>query len=190
MNLIFFRASWIGDYPDGENYLSLFYGENGAPPNYTFYNNPTYDSLYQVAVAAVNPEEYIPIYQEMERIIIDDAPVLFLYYDEVVRFVSKRISGLPPNAMNLLDLKTVDIFKLISMDGISKRSNRLFIILGGFFICNALIAEFIGVKLFSLEATLGLKDFNWRILGKEGTLVFHRWSPLMADCIRDDGCSK
>jgi uncharacterized integral membrane protein (TIGR00697 family) len=46
--------------------------------------------------------------------------------------------------------------------------NRLFFILGGFFITNALIAEFVGVKIFSLERTLGFSPFNWKILGVDG----------------------
>ncbi len=41
----------------------------------------------------------------------------------------------------------------------------LFLILGGFFIANALLAEFIGVKIFSLEASLGLKAVNWSFFG-------------------------
>lgn len=44
---------------------------------------------------------------------------------------------------------------------------RLFLILGGFFIANALIAEIIGVKIFSLESTLGFEPWNLRILGNE-----------------------
>ncbi|NNF01660.1 MAG: ABC transporter substrate-binding protein, partial [Bacteroidia bacterium] len=40
-----FRSSWIADYPDAENYLSLFYSKNKAPvgPNYTHYSNNEYD---------------------------------------------------------------------------------------------------------------------------------------------------
>jgi uncharacterized integral membrane protein (TIGR00697 family) len=52
------------------------------------------------------------------------------------------------------------------------RAVRLFIALAGFFIADALIAEFVGPKIFSLEATLGLADFNWRMLGISGTLTF------------------
>ncbi|MBI1731461.1 MAG: queuosine precursor transporter [Gammaproteobacteria bacterium] len=52
------------------------------------------------------------------------------------------------------------------------RNVRLLITLGGFFICNALIAEFIGVKIFSLEDTLGVAPFNWRLFGQSGTLSF------------------
>ena len=44
-----FRASWIADYPDAENYLSLFYSKNFTPngPNYTHFKNIVFDSLYE-----------------------------------------------------------------------------------------------------------------------------------------------
>jgi uncharacterized integral membrane protein (TIGR00697 family) len=46
----------------------------------------------------------------------------------------------------------------------------LFLVLGSFFIANALLAEFIGVKIFSLEDTIGLNSLNWNILGNELSL--------------------
>ncbi|MBK1725075.1 queuosine precursor transporter [Thiocystis violacea] len=52
------------------------------------------------------------------------------------------------------------------------RSTKLFVILGGFFVCNALIAEFLGVKIFALEDTLGLKPFDWQLFGQTGSLSF------------------
>jgi uncharacterized integral membrane protein (TIGR00697 family) len=52
------------------------------------------------------------------------------------------------------------------------RANRLFIVLAGFFLTNALIAEFVGAKIFSLEATLGVAPFEWRLLGVAGNLSF------------------
>lgn len=51
---------------------------------------------------------------------------------------------------------------------VTNKAARLFLGLGGFFIANALIAEFIGVKIFSLERTLGTEPLNWRLLGVEG----------------------
>ncbi|MCS7053004.1 MAG: queuosine precursor transporter [Ignavibacterium sp.] len=47
------------------------------------------------------------------------------------------------------------------------KENRLFFILGAFFVANALLAEFIGVKIFSLEKTLGIKQFNFNFFGVE-----------------------
>jgi hypothetical protein len=52
------------------------------------------------------------------------------------------------------------------------RANRLFIVLAGFFLTNAIIAQFIGVKIFSLEDTLGIAPFEWNLLGVSGTLNF------------------
>jgi len=48
------------------------------------------------------------------------------------------------------------------------RAHTLFLILGGFFITNALVAEFIGIKIFSLEATLGFSPLDLSLLGVDG----------------------
>ena len=58
------------------------------------------------------------------------------------------------------------------MSTTNDKSNRLFIVLAGFFVTNALIAEFVGVKIFALEPTLGLPQFRWELLGVSGTLEF------------------
>lgn len=51
------------------------------------------------------------------------------------------------------------------MKAIQYKGNRLFLILGGFFLANAIIAEFIGVKIFSLEQTVGVQPLQWDIFG-------------------------
>ncbi len=53
-------------------------------------------------------------------------------------------------------------------DFFSSRRNRLWVILSGVFVTNALVAEFIGVKLFSLEKVLGVAEANWTIFGQSG----------------------
>lgn len=107
--LVFFRGSWIADYPDPENYLSLFVTRNAAPagPNYTHYSNPTADVLYDESQRCTDPLVRDSLYRKMDRLIMDDAPVIILYYDKVLRLVSNSIDGLPPNAMNQLVLKHV-----------------------------------------------------------------------------------
>lgn len=51
---------------------------------------------------------------------------------------------------------------------LSQKSTLLFIVLGGFFVANAIIAEFIGVKIFSLEETLGYDPVNMTFFGQDG----------------------
>ncbi|MFZ4426721.1 MAG: queuosine precursor transporter [Saprospiraceae bacterium] len=60
----------------------------------------------------------------------------------------------------------------LAQDIITHRSSRLFILLGGFFVANALVAEFIGVKIFALESTLGIAPWNFNLFGREGALQF------------------
>ena len=105
----FFRASWIADYPDAENYLSLFYTPNFCPlgPNYTHYSNAAFDKLYNAASHEINDSVRGNLYIKMDNLLMSDAPVIVLFYDEVLRFTGKNISGLGCNPLNLLNLKKV-----------------------------------------------------------------------------------
>jgi peptide/nickel transport system substrate-binding protein len=108
-NVAFFRASWIADYPDAENYLSLFYSKNFSPqgPNYTHFNNPIYDDLYEKSIAEPNDSIRKIYYTQMNEIVMEEAAVVVLYYDQVMRFVQKNTTGLNSNPMNMLILKKV-----------------------------------------------------------------------------------
>ena len=109
--LNFFRKSWIADYPDAENYLALFYSKNFTPhgPNYTQFKNYEFDKLYEKAIAEVNDSIRYDYYRAMDRILIEEAPVVTLYYDEVVRLIQANVDGLGINPINLLTLKNVKI---------------------------------------------------------------------------------
>lgn len=104
-----FRASWIADYPDAENYLSLFYSSNFSPtgPNYTHFYSEEFDSLYTHALTFSRVEKRIPLYKEMDNLIMENYPVIPLYYDEAIRFVQNDVKGLKLNPLNLLYLKKV-----------------------------------------------------------------------------------
>lgn len=104
-----FRASWIADYPDAENYLSLYYSKNFAPngPNYTHFKDGDFDALYEHAFLETNINEREKLYTKMDSLVMAQTPVVPLFYDEVVRFTRKNVSGLGINPTNLLDLRHV-----------------------------------------------------------------------------------
>jgi peptide/nickel transport system substrate-binding protein len=104
-----FRASWVADYPDAENYLSLYYSKNFAPngPNYTHYKSDLFDSWYEKAFTETNTAKREQLYTKMDSLVMKEAPVVPLFYDEVVRFTRKNVSGLGINPINLLELKRV-----------------------------------------------------------------------------------
>jgi oligopeptide transport system substrate-binding protein len=103
---LFFRGSWIADYPDAENYLSVFYSKNPAPPNYTRYKNLVFDGLYDRALTETNDSARYALYQQMDQIVINDAPVIPLWYDMAIHLVQTNIEGFRPNPLNLLELRT------------------------------------------------------------------------------------
>ncbi len=106
-----FRASWLGDYPDAENYLALFYGNNHTPngPNKVHFSSNKYDSLYRKAKYIEDLHERYRLFEKLDQIMIDEAPVLVLFYDEIIRLSDKGISGFGINAMNDINLERVTI---------------------------------------------------------------------------------
>lgn len=103
----FFRGSWIADYGDAESFLQLFYSKSGAPPNYARYSNPKFDALFEQAVAETDLNIRNLLYRSMDSVMMQDAPIVPLYYDEVYRFVKPGITGMKPDALNMLNLKQV-----------------------------------------------------------------------------------
>ena len=105
----FFAKSWLGDYPDAENYLALFYSPNFSPagPDKTHFKNAAYDQLYDEARRTQDVARRTALYQAMDRIIVAECPVISLYYDEVVRLTQNNVRGLTPNPMNQLLLERV-----------------------------------------------------------------------------------
>ncbi len=105
----FWRASWIADYPDGENYMGLFYSKNFAPsgPNTTHFSSPRFDQLYEKSLTLTDDSSRQALYREMDRLMLEEAPIIPLYYDRSFRMLQKEWTGLSSNPMNHLFLKSV-----------------------------------------------------------------------------------
>lgn len=107
--LAVFRKSWLADYADAENFLTVFYSPNFCPngPNYTHYKNERFDALYRQCRVERDDSLRTSIIREMNELLMQDAPVIPLYYDQVSHFVRSNISGLQTNPVNMLDLRPV-----------------------------------------------------------------------------------
>jgi len=105
----FFKASWIADYPDAENYLSLFYSKNFSPggPDYTHFKNTDFDKLYEAAFLETDDKKRQELYKKMDALVMEEAPVIPLFYDKASRFTRSNVTGLGINPLNLLVLKRV-----------------------------------------------------------------------------------
>jgi peptide/nickel transport system substrate-binding protein len=110
----FWRLGWVADYPDAENFLNLFYGGH-VPKNPTDkayinsfrYINPEYDRLFEKALATADFEKRSELYLQLDQIIIDDAPVLFIYFNLNRRLLQPYVRNFPANGMEYRLFKSV-----------------------------------------------------------------------------------
>lgn len=105
--LAFTRGNWGADYFDPENFLSLFYSKNVVPfgPNKTGYSNPEIDKLYEKSIRITDFEERKKIYNEMERIVIEDAAWVYLYYNQKIYLLQNNVKGFFLDGLNNMILK-------------------------------------------------------------------------------------
>lgn len=108
------RISWIADYPNPENYLWAFYSKNvpssldeESYPNLTRYKNPVFDDLYEKGLKAGSTEEAFEYFMQAEKVLMQDAPVLILWYDEAYRLLQPYVKDFPNNPMQYRDFSKV-----------------------------------------------------------------------------------
>ena len=103
----FWRASWGADYFDPENFMALFYSKNITPngPNRVGYKNPKVDELYEKSLKETDNAARMKIYDEIQKIVIEDAAWLPLYYNEQIYLLNKNIEGFYIDGLNIINLK-------------------------------------------------------------------------------------
>jgi oligopeptide transport system substrate-binding protein len=101
-----FKIGWIADYPDPENFLDiLFYSE--SVENHTAYSNPEVDELLEEARVESDTVDRLAMYQDIEQIIVDDAPWLPLYYGKNYYLVKPNVMGYSPPPMVIPQFKDI-----------------------------------------------------------------------------------
>ena len=101
-----FRGQWLADYPDGETYLAFFNSRFPAPPNYTRFSNATFDKWYDESMNAPDSLRR-RLYMQMDSLVMSEAPLIPLFYDQRMHFTQLNMTGFASNPMNLIDVKRV-----------------------------------------------------------------------------------
>ena len=103
-----FEASWSADYPDPDNFLSVFLGDAGN--NHTGWKNTKFDELVMKARVLKDTKARLKLYKQAEKILIEeDAVILPLYYEPNLALVRNDVSGVELNPLNYLLLKNVNL---------------------------------------------------------------------------------
>ena len=89
-----FAMGWVGDYPDVENFMMLFYGPNAAPgPNRCNMDSPEFNAAYEAALAATDPAARRAAWLRAQEIVREECPWLVTGYPKSFVLLRTRVSG-------------------------------------------------------------------------------------------------
>ncbi|MEO6302123.1 MAG: ABC transporter substrate-binding protein [Bacteroidia bacterium] len=111
-----FRDGWVADYPSPESFLSIFYGEpitadmtRMTYPNTIKYKNSEYDKYYKMGREALNRDTAAVYFLKAEQILMDDAPIIALWYESNCRLIKTRLKNFHVNPIRYFDFTQVII---------------------------------------------------------------------------------
>ena len=110
----FWRAGWIADYPDPENFLNLIYGghvpdelSTKAYINPMRYQSSAFDSLFDIALREVDDAKRFELFRQVDQQSVDDAAIMPIFYDENTRLIQIYVKNFPSNSMEYRDMTEV-----------------------------------------------------------------------------------
>lgn len=103
-----YRSGWVADYPSIENFLNPLY-RTGGSSNDGGYSNPAVDATLAQADAATSGEQANQLYQEAERMVLQDMPAIPVYFQSVQAAWSERLRNVTVTQFRDLDLDTVEV---------------------------------------------------------------------------------
>jgi oligopeptide transport system substrate-binding protein len=92
------RAAWFGDYDDPNTFLSLGESDNGN--NHTNWKNLEYDALIEAAALESDAEKRMELFQDAEAILIQELPVIPIYFYVTSRLIHPAVSGWHPSILD------------------------------------------------------------------------------------------
>ena len=113
LNLLVFRVGWHADYPDADSFLyEMYHSSKVRISNFSGYNNPQVDKVLDAARAETKSnEERLKLLQRAEEIIVDDAPMLWLFQKKATALTGKHVRHLQMDGMGLIDWHKVELLK-------------------------------------------------------------------------------
>ncbi len=109
-----YRAAWVADYPSPESFLSILYGaevpetmEEPSYPNTMRYKNAQYDSLFNLGKITVDKIKRNDYFAEAEKIMMNEAPIMVLWYTENYTMYHSQVRGFYNNGLQIADYSRV-----------------------------------------------------------------------------------
>jgi ABC-type transport system substrate-binding protein len=101
-----FRMGWSMDYPSPQNFLEPLYATE-AGMNFSAYSNPEFDELLAEGNAAAGGAEAIDLYNRAEDVVLEDMPVIPLFFDVTQTVHSDAVAGLVVDVFGRVDTSSL-----------------------------------------------------------------------------------
>jgi ABC-type oligopeptide transport system substrate-binding subunit len=103
-----YDLSWTADYPDPDNFLSLFLSESGN--SMSAWKSKSFDQSVQQARLMQNKKQRESVYIELQKIIQEKEVILLpLYYEPNLAFIHSRVKNFELNPLDYLYLRNVNV---------------------------------------------------------------------------------
>ena len=99
------RYAWFGDYLDPNTFLTLMI--SGGGNNETGWANPEYDRLIDLAARTGDPATRIKVFQQAEGILVDEVPIIPIYFYTRVNLRRPEVRGWYSNLLDIHNAKGV-----------------------------------------------------------------------------------
>ncbi len=123
------RSAWVADFPSPETFLTIVYGKNvpesldePSHPNSMRYKNPKFDELYEKGLAAKTEAERLNYFAQAERIMLDDCPLVILWYAMNYRLLKSNVHNFYNNSMDYFDLSNI-FMRTITAEDMKKKAD-------------------------------------------------------------------
>jgi peptide/nickel transport system substrate-binding protein len=107
-----FEMSWIGDNGDPDNFLYILLSGDQFPAsgfNLGYYSNPEVDEILRTARQTTDQQERIPLYEEAQRLLMADLPVVPIDHEAQIVVMDSNIEGFVPHPTGVFRFETVQI---------------------------------------------------------------------------------
>jgi oligopeptide transport system substrate-binding protein len=99
------RSTWIGDYFDAMSFLECFVTNGGN--NRTGWSNANYDGLIKQAEATVDEAQRLELFQQAEKILLDEMPIMPIYFQKRQYLISPDVKGWEPSILGQVIYKDI-----------------------------------------------------------------------------------
>lgn len=94
------RSAWIADFLDPINFLECFLSYSGN--NRTGWNNPEFDEKVESAYRETDPQKRLKLLEEAERLLLDELPIIPIYFYTQKMLISERVLDFQPNVLGYI----------------------------------------------------------------------------------------